>query len=217
MQRVSPHSIDKKVIKGLYAITPDESNTDELLRKVRLALLGGASVLQYRNKTANAELKRQQALALRQLVSEFDCTYLINDDAQLAVQVNADGAHLGGEDGSVAAARELLGETKIIGVSCYNRLTLAYQAATQGVDYIAFGAFFPSEIKPDAVKAEVKMLQTARNELHLPIVAIGGITLQNGVSLIEAGADALAVISALWNAADIRASAQQFSILFSRA
>ena len=116
MQRVSPHSIDKKVIKGLYAITPDESNTDELLRKVRLALLGGASVLQYRNKTANAELKRQQALALRQLVSEFDCTYLINDDAQLAVQVNADGAHLGGEDGSVAAARELLGETKIIGV-----------------------------------------------------------------------------------------------------
>jgi thiamine-phosphate pyrophosphorylase len=207
----------KPVIKGLYAITPDESNTDELLRKVLLALLGGASVLQYRNKIANAELRKYQALALRQLTSEFDCTYLVNDDAQLAAQVNADGVHLGGEDGSLAAVRELLGESKIIGMSCYNRLTLAQQAAKQGADYIAFGAFFPSQVKPDAVKAEVKMLQAARNELSLPIVAIGGITRQNGALLIEAGADALAVISALWNAADIRVSAQEFSTLFSRA
>jgi thiamine-phosphate pyrophosphorylase len=207
----------KLVIKGLYAITPDEPNTEELLRKVRLVLQGGASVLQYRNKVANPELKKHQAHVLRQLAKDFDCTYLVNDDVQLAAQVDADGVHLGGDDESVAAARALLGKSKIIGMSCYNRLTLAHQAAKQGVDYIAFGAFFPSGVKPDAVRAEVKMLQMARNELNLPIVAIGGITQQNGAELIGAGADALAVISALWNASNIRASAQEFSILFSRA
>ena len=207
----------KPAIRGLYAITPDESNTSDLLRKVRLALQGGACALQYRNKIANAELKFQQAQALRQLVSEFDCTYLINDDARLAMQVDADGVHLGGEDGSVAAARALLGKNKIIGMSCYNRVSLAHEAAQQGVDYVAFGAFFSSGVKPDAVKAEVKILQTARSELALPIVAIGGITQQNGATLIEAGADSLAVISALWNVPDIQTSAQEFSILFSRA
>jgi len=207
----------KHAIRGLYAVTPDESDTAELLRKVRLALQGGASVLQYRNKAANAELKREQAQALRQLVGDFECTYLVNDDAQLAKLVNADGVHLGGGDGSVNLARAILGETKIIGMSCYNRILLAHQAAQQGVDYIAFGAFFPSGVKPDAVKAEVKILQTAKKEINLPIVAIGGITQQNGASLIEAGTDALAVISALWNASDIHVSAQEFSTLFSRA
>lgn len=206
----------KPAINGLYAITPDESNTFELLGNVRLALQGGARVLQYRNKSASEELKIQQALALRQLVSEFDCAYLINDDARLAEQVDADGVHLGGEDGSVAAARALLGKNKIIGMSCYNRVSLAHEAVEQGADYIAFGAFFPSGVKPDAVKAEVKMLQAARNELSLPIVAIGGITQQNGATLIGAGADSLAVISALWNAPDIKTSAQEFSKLFSR-
>ena len=207
----------RPAIRGLYAITPDESNTPELLRKVRLVLQGGARVLQYRNKTATAELKLQQAQALRILVSEFDCAYLVNDDARLAVQVDADGVHLGGEDGSVATARALLGKNKIIGMSCYNRVSLAHEAVQQGVDYVAFGAFFTSGVKPDAVKAEVKMLQAARNKLSLPIVAIGGITQQNGATLIEAGAVSLAVISALWNAPDIQASAQEFSILFSRA
>jgi len=211
----SPGNASKR-ISGLYAITPDETDTAELLRKVRLALLGNAHVLQYRNKLADTELKLQQALALRQLASEFDVTYLVNDDPYLAVQVDADGVHLGGEDGSVAVARALLGETKIIGVSCYNRASLALDATTQGADYIAFGAFFPSDVKPGAKKAELELLRTARKELSLPIVAIGGITHQNGAALIEAGADALAVISALWKAPNIQTSAQQFSTLFSR-
>jgi thiamine-phosphate pyrophosphorylase len=216
MEDAAPCRIGKQIVSGLYAITPDESNTAELLRKVRLVLQGGTRVLQYRNKLADAELKLQQALVLRQLTGEFDATFLVNDDAQLAVQVDADGVHLGGEDGSVAEARALLGETKIIGVSCYNRFLLAHTAVVEGADYIAFGAFFPSGIKPDAVKAEVKLLQTARSELKLPVVAIGGITLQNGAELVEAGADALAVISALWSAPDIRTRAQEFSTLFSR-
>jgi thiamine-phosphate pyrophosphorylase len=206
----------KPVIRGLYAITPDETDTSELLRKVRLALEGGARVLQYRNKVATAELKLRQAHALRQLTSEFECIYLVNDDTQLATQVDADGVHLGGEDGSMEVARTLLGTSKIIGVSCYNHASLAYDAAKQGADYVAFGAFFSSRVKPDAVKAELGMLQTARTKLSLPIVAIGGITQQNGASLIKAGADSLAVISALWNTPDIHASAQEFSKLFSR-
>ena len=205
-----------KRINGLYAITPDESDTDALVYKVRLALQGGTRVLQYRNKIVGTELKFQQAQALRHLCGEFNVTYIINDDAQLALQVNADGVHLGANDGSVAAARELLGEKKIIGVSCYNELSLAHEAVRQGADYIALGAFFLSGTKPDALKADMNLLARARAELNLPVVAIGGITHQNGASLIEAGADALAVISALWNAPNIQTSAQKFSSLFSK-
>ncbi|MDH2915662.1 MAG: thiamine phosphate synthase [Gallionella sp.] len=203
-------------LNGLYAITPDLADTNELLRKVRLALQGGARVLQYRNKIADGASQLQQAQALRQLTREFDTTFIVNDDARLAAEVDADGVHLGGEDGSVAAARALLGESKIIGVSCYNRAPLALAAVQQGADYVAFGAFFPSSVKPEAVQAELSMLRAVRSEIHVPIVAIGGITQQNGAELVQAGADALAVISALWDAPDIEASAKEFSTLFSR-
>lgn len=206
----------QQTIAGLYAITPDRTDTDELLRCVRLALQGGARVLQYRNKSADAALKLQQALALRALAREFDTTFIVNDDAQLAAQVDADGVHLGGEDDSVASARALLGDSKLIGVSCYNRASLALEAVKQGADYVAFGAFFPSSVKPGAVKADVSLLQTVRQELRVPIVAIGGITLSNCPVLIEAGADAVAVISALFDAPDIEVAAQEFSTLFSR-
>jgi thiamine-phosphate pyrophosphorylase len=204
-------------VSGLYAITPDEADTAELLRKTRSALQGGAQVLQYRNKSASPALQLQQAQALRQLTREFSSTFIVNDDAQLAQQVDADGVHLGGEDGSVAAARALLGSSRIIGVSCYNRLSLAQEAVRLGADYVAFGAFFSSSVKPEAVQADVALLKAARSELQVSIVAIGGITQQNGVSLIAAGADALAVITALWNAPDIKNSAQEFSTLFSKA
>jgi len=206
----------KPAVAGLYAITPNLADTNELLRKVRLALQGGALVLQYRNKIADADLQLQQATALRHLTREFDTTFIVNDDAGLALQVDADGVHLGGEDGSVATARALLGETKLIGVSCYNRAPLALAAVQQGADYVAFGAFFPSSVKPEAVKAEVSMLREARPEIHAPIVAIGGITQQNGAELVRAGVDSLAVISAVWDAPNIEASAKEFSTLFSR-
>jgi len=206
--------VSQRIIHGLYAVTPDISDTNVLLRRVRLALQGGAQVLQYRNKTADAALKLAQAQALGQLAREFKTTFIVNDDAQLAAQVDADGVHLGGEDGSVAAARALLGSSRIIGVSCYNRLSLAHEAVRQGADYVAFGAFFSSSVKPGAVKADLALLQAAREELDVPIVAIGGITLQNAASLIETGAEAVAVITALWNAQDIEASAHGFSTLF---
>jgi thiamine-phosphate pyrophosphorylase len=208
--------VKKHVIRGLYAITPDELDTAELLRKSRLALKGGAQILQYRNKLADPKLCLEQTHALRKLTREFKVIYVVNDDARLAEQVDADGVHLGSEDGSVAAARALLGSQKIIGVSCYNRVPLAFEVARQGADYVAFGAFFTSCVKPDAVKADIQLMESVRSKLNVPIVAIGGITPQNGVGLIDAGVDALAVISALWNASDIEASAKDFSRLFAR-
>jgi thiamine-phosphate pyrophosphorylase len=204
----------KQSIRGLYAITPDTPDTNELLKCVRQAVQGGARILQYRNKSADTALKLGQARALRELTREFGATFIINDDVQLAAQVRADGVHLGGEDGTVAAARAVLGDSGIIGVSCYNRLSLAQEAVRQGADYVAFGAFFPSSVKPGAVKADVPLLQAARRELSVPIVTIGGITAQNGAQLVQAGADALAVITALWNAPDIESAAREFSNLF---
>ncbi len=200
-------------ISGLYAITPEEHDTAKLLCKVKLALQGGARVVQYRNKLADAPTRLEQATTLLQLTREFAVPLIINDDAELASQVGADGVHLGGDDGSVAAARALLGTEKIIGVSCYNRLDLAHEAVKQGADYVAFGALFASTVKPDAPVATLALLQQARLEIPLPKVAIGGITLANGTSVLQAGADALAVISALFDADDICLAARRFSNL----
>ena len=203
-------------IRGLYAITPDCADTPDLLRRARLALAGGARALQYRNKPATAALRLAQASALRKLTREFAVPFMVNDDVHLAAQVDADGVHLGATDGSLNAAREVLGKRKIIGISCYNRISLARGAVGAGADYVAFGAFFSSGIKPDAAVANVELLRQARAEFAVPLVAIGGITAQNGASLVQAGADALAVISALFDAADIQAAAQDFSKLFIR-
>lgn len=203
-------------IKGLYAITPDEADTTILLAKVRAALNGGAEVLQYRNKVAGKVLRSRQALALRDLTREYGVTYIINDDCELARQVDADGVHLGKDDGSVAAARERLGMDKLIGVSCYNRADLARQAEQAGADYIALGAFFTSSVKPEAVVASVQLLRQIRQETPLPIVAIGGITTSNGERLLQDGADALAVITAVFMAPDVEQAARQFAVLADR-
>lgn len=200
-------------VNGLYAVTPDETDTAELLHKVRLALLGGARIVQYRNKIAAVTLRQQQAKALRELTREFAVPLIVNDDAALAQQVAADGVHLGGTDGSVAEARALLGSGRLIGVSCYNRLALAHEAVSQGADYVAFGSFFASTVKPEAVVATLDLLRQARRELAVPLAAIGGIDAQNGAQLLEAGANALAVISAVFAAPDIRQAARQFSVL----
>lgn len=200
-------------ISGLYAITPEEPDTAELLRKVRLALDGGAGVLQYRNKSGDPAARLAQASALRKLTREYGVPLIINDDAMLCAEVAADGVHLGGEDGSVAAARAIVGREKIIGVSCYNRVNLAHEAMSLGADYVAFGAFFASTVKPSAPVATLDLLRQARREIKLPIVAIGGITAENGASVLSAGADALAVISALFGAPDIQLAARQFANL----
>ncbi|MFH2135985.1 MAG: thiamine phosphate synthase [Pseudomonadota bacterium] len=197
----------------MYAITPDELDTAKLLQQVEQALRGGAGILQYRNKLADASLQLKQASALRDMTRQFSAVFIVNDDVRLALQVSADGVHLGADDGDVSAARKALGRDKLVGASCYNRALLATEVVRQGADYVAFGAFFPSGVKPGAVAAEVHLLENARRELTVPIVAIGGITVENGRQLVTAGADALAVISALWQAPDIEQAAKDFSQL----
>jgi thiamine-phosphate pyrophosphorylase len=207
-------AIKARAIQGLYALTPDGVETEELLRRVRLALQGGVQVLQYRNKTADAMLRLQQARALRELTREFGVTFIVNDDAQLALAADADGVHLGASDGDIATARALLGCDKLIGVSCYNQLSLAHSAVQAGADYVAFGAFYASTVKPDAAVATLALLRKARAELGVPIVAIGGISAENGGELVQAGADALAVISAVFDAADMQLAANKLAKLF---
>lgn len=203
-----------QAIKGLYALTPDTVDTPDLLRRVRDAIGGGVQVLQYRNKIADDELRLRQAQALREVTREAGVTFIINDDAQLAAAVDADGVHLGAADGEIKAARALLGDNKLIGVSCYNQLSIARGAVLAGANYVAFGAFFSSSVKPDAAVATLDLLHEARGEFSLPIVAIGGINANNGAALVSAGADAIAVISAVFDAADIRLAANNLAKLF---
>ena len=201
-------------VKGLYALTPDCVDTVDLLKRVKLALAGGVQVLQYRNKIADAEMQLIQAQALRKLTRDSNVIFIINDDPKLAAKVDADGVHLGATDGEVAAARALLGDNKLIGVSCYNQLQLALNAVATGADYVAFGAFFSSSVKPNAAVATLTLLREARAALAVPIVAIGGINAANGSELVRAGADAFAVISAVFAAPDIKLATQQLSKLF---
>jgi thiamine-phosphate pyrophosphorylase len=201
-------------LKGLYAVTPDLADTADLLRRARLALEGGARLLQYRNKTAEAALCRGQAAALLRLSRDFGARLVVNDDLALALEIGADGAHLGREDGDLAAARAVLGPGKILGVSCYNEMERAREAKRIGADYAAFGSFFASATKPGAVRAPFELLAQAKRELGLPLAAIGGITLDHAPQLVGAGADLLAVISDLFEAADIRARASAYTQLF---
>jgi thiamine-phosphate pyrophosphorylase len=201
------------LIQGLYAITPDTEDTIWLVRNVELALQGGARVLQYRNKDASAALQLAQASALLPLCKRYQVPFIINDDVALCQQLDADGVHLGGADGDIDAARLQLGAHKVIGASCYNRFELAQQAKSEGADYVAFGACFASSTKPHAPVAGLDLFQQAK-ALGLPAVAIGGITLENAPAVIEAGADAIAVINALFASRDIRATSERFSQLF---
>lgn len=203
----------KREIAGLYAITPDEPDTDVLLGKVAQALRGGAAVVQYRNKSAVMDLRREQGRALAALCRKADARFIVNDDLTLALEIDADGAHLGGQDGDLAKAREQLGPGKLLGASCYNRIELAQAAIHAGADYLAFGSVFASVTKPAAVRAPLAIFAEARRRFSLPLVAIGGITLQNAPQVFAAGADAVAVISALFDAGDIAACAAAFTRL----
>lgn len=200
-------------LAGLHAITPDEPRTEILLRKTDQALRGGATVVQYRSKTAAAALRIEQGRALAALCTEAGAIFIVNDDVALALELGADGAHLGATDGDLAEARRRLGNGRLLGASCYNRVDLAEAAALAGVDYVAFGSVFVSATKPGAVHAPLAIFAEARRSVALPLVAIGGITLQNAPQVFAAGADAVAVISALFDAKDITARAAGFTQL----
>jgi len=201
-------------MRGLYAITPDEQDTDSLLAKVELALQGGVGVLQYRNKLADHKLKTQQARALLPLCRQYNVPLIINDSIKLCLTLDADGVHLGADDGNLAEARVRLGANKILGASCYNRFDLALSAEQAGADYVAFGACFVSSTKPHAPVAGLDLFSQAREQLKIPSVAIGGITLENANRVIQAGASAVAVINAIFGADDVKSTSQQFTKLF---
>ncbi len=204
----------KHSINGLYGITPDWNNTAALLTKTEQILLGGARLIQYRNKTADMALRHNQAELLVQLCRTFNTPLIINDCIDLAIAVDADGVHIGEHDEDVATARRLLGASKIIGVSCYNRLELAIQAEANGANYVAFGAFYPTTTKQNTVTAPINILERAKKILAVPVVGIGGIKISNATYLINSGANAIAVSNTLYQVKDPRRTAEKLTRFF---
>lgn len=204
-------------LAGLCAVTVDDPLLPRLSALVKAALDGGAPFVQYRNKTASRPLRRAQAAEMLRICRAAGARLIINDDVWLAVEIGADGAHIGRDDapgGSLTAARKALGPKRILGVSCYNDLALGEAAATAGADYLAFGSVFPSRTKPAAVRVPLTLLGEARRRFGLPVAAIGGINLDNAPEVIAAGADMLAVVSDLFDAMDIKARAEAYQNLF---
>lgn len=203
-------------LHGLYAITDSELLKGKLLPYVEAALKGGATLLQYRDKSSDDARRLREAEALRELCNRYGAALIINDDAELAARLGV-GLHLGQGDGSLSAARALLGRQAIIGGTCHAQLELAEAAAKEGVNYVAFGRFFNSTTKPGAPSADIALLTAAKAKVNLPIVAIGGVTLDNAPELIAHGASMVAVVHGLFgadSAAEVERRARAFSALF---
>lgn len=202
------------MINGLYLIT-DHNRDGRLLERIEAALCGGVRIVQYREKELPLEKKRRQLEQILPLCRRFGALLLVNDDPQLARESTADGVHLGQGDGSVAAARTLLGANKIVGVST-RTVAEARQAQNDGADYIGLGAMYPTGSKDDAQLVGVNRLSEVRGSVSLPIVAIGGLTRDNAGAVIDAGADSVAVISAVMEARNPQVAARELSLLFNR-
>ncbi len=201
--------------RGLYGITPASLSGDALFARVARALEGGLGALQYRDKSADSARRLSEAAALARMCRAAGTLFIVNDDVELALAADADGAHLGSGDGDLSAARARLGP-KLLGASCYDSLALAGRAVAAGADYIAFGSVFASPTKPAAVRASLGLFAEAR-PLGVPMAAIGGITIDNAGQLIAAGADSVAVITDLFEAPDIAAQARRYGALFAAA
>ncbi len=204
-------------LRGLYPVTPDDPLLPRLSALVSAALDGGARLIQYRNKVAPPPLRRAQAAELLRICHATGAKLIVNDDLPLALEIGADGVHLGREDcpdGGLVAARAALGPKRILGVSCYNEMPRAEQAVAAGADYIAFGAVFASPTKPDTVRVDHALLAQARARFGIPVAAIGGITLSNAPQVIATGADMVAVISDLFDAMDIAGHTAAYQELF---
>lgn len=203
-----------KILCGLYAITPDYADGQKLLSDVSSVLAGGCKLVQYRDKQSPPAERVARARALLKLCRSSGAKLLINDDLPLAVLIDADGVHLGKDDGHLAAARAIIGPDKILGASCYADYEAACIASQSGADYVAFGAVFASPTKPEAPNATVHLFKMAKTGFPAASCAIGGIKLENAPQLITAGANLLAVITDLFSAPDITARAQAYQHLF---
>jgi len=208
---------DKVLLRGLYAVTPDDNLLPRLSALVSATLQGGVKIVQYRNKTAPQPLRRSQAAELVRICRAEGAKLIVNDDLALALEIGADGVHLGRDDGDLRAARRLLGPDRILGVSCYNEMARAETAVAAGADYIAFGAVFSSQTKPAAIEAPLSLISEAKARFGsqgVAIAAIGGITLDNAPQVIAAGADLVAVITDLFDAMDITSRSEAYQQLF---
>ncbi len=201
-------------MRGLYLVTPDWEDTARLLEATAQALAAGASLVQYRNKTASEDLRREQAAALLALCRRHGRPLVINDHLDLCLQLDADGVHVGGLDAPVAAVRAALGPSKIVGASCYGQLALAFGAQDAGASYVAFGGFYPSKVKVYEVSTPLHIVAQAKAQLRVPVVVIGGMTAANARPLVALGADLVAAISSVYLAEDASAAASEFVNLF---
>lgn len=199
---------------GLYLVTPDWDDTERLLRVSEDALRGGAVMLQYRHKTANAAQAFEQAEALLALCRRHGVPMIVNDNVELCLDIDADGIHVGGTDSKVSDVRAAVGNSKIVGASCYGSLALAHEAAQAGASYIAFGGFYPSRVKHYEVGTPPELIAQAKAAIDLPVVVIGGMTLENAAPLVAQGADMVAVISAAYATAEPRVVAREFAALY---
>lgn len=206
----------ESTLRGLYLVTPNWDDTGKLLAVTEQALTapGGVALLQYRHKSADAAQRRAQAGALLALCRRYGCPLIINDDVELARELDADGVHLGGSDAPLAAVRQALGPDKIVGASCYGDLHLAARAQADGASYLAFGGFYPSKVKQYAVSTAPALVDAAKRRFALPAVVIGGMTPHNAAPLVARGADMAAAISSVYLAADPAAAVASFNVLF---
>jgi thiamine-phosphate pyrophosphorylase len=201
-------------MKGLYLVTPDWDDTDALIKATESALAVGVGLLQYRHKTANGELRLEQASALLKLCRQHNVPFIINDHIDLCITLDADGIHVGGTDASVAVVRTLIGKDKILGASCYGDFALAEQAQITGASYVAFGGFYPSRVKKYEVSTPASIVSKAKSQLTLPVCVIGGMTPDNAKPLVKEGADMVAAISSVYSADDIAIAVKEFAALF---
>ena len=201
-------------MRGLYLVTPDWDDTDSLLDATRRALEGGVALVQYRNKTASATLRAEQAGALLALCRRHARPLVINDHLDLCLSLDADGVHVGGLDAPVAQVRAALGPERIVGASCYGQFELAVAAQSAGASYVAFGGFYPSRVKVYEVSTPPDIVARAKAALQVPVVVIGGMTVENARPLVGRGADMVAAISSVYGAEDPYEAARTFAGLF---
>ena len=190
------------------------ADLNSLLQKTQLAIEGGAFMVQYRSKIQDRDVKMQQCAAILRLCREYKIPCIVNDDVDMCRVLEADGVHLGENDHNIAEVRSILGEYAIIGSSCYDQLNRANEAQKEGASYVAFGAMYPTSTKPNAPRASLALLREAKSEIQIPIVAIGGITMNNAHDVIETGIDAIAVINSLYESNSIKETAETFSHMF---
>jgi len=200
-------------LRGLYIVTPDWDDTDKLVGATEQAIQGGATLVQYRHKTADAILRKEQASALLQVCRRYNTPFIINDYVDLCIELDAEGIHVGGTDASVADVRAQVGKDKIVGASCYGTLQLARDAYAAGATYVAFGGFYPSRVKKYEFKTAPEIVAESKKEIPLPVVVIGGMTQENCLPLIAQGTDMVAAISSVYMTENPEAAAREFAQL----